>query len=634
MAFHKFKRERILAFDKGSARTVDAQGFLHVEACNISKACVNPYWGSEIPDCEELGLDPKKVYKLFRDPAELEKGADTFNNLPLMDYHVEVSAFDLEDDKIKKKIVGSTGTRAKFVGPYLQNDLVVWTASGIEGVMTKEQTQLSSAYRYKLDMTPGEFEGEAYDGRMYDLIGNHVALVDEGRAGPDVTVKDRKHQSLAKIVAQAMQGTPLTAMDKVRMALGLEPRKEDEGAPYEIAEAEAQAAGKAAEENPNQESFKKASELYEIAAQAHKAAGFSSQASYHHRMSKYYGIRAARAKSAVSQDTSVYRPTMRSQKKAGETDARRIASLVRLSMLSADAGLRALKDSAAPAGKHDLDILEDVIENIPDHKDSNGKPAPWVIKSEKSEKILWSGSSKEEAVKNLERVKSFAKDSVVEDEKYSAAARKDSVTAEEAEDETHGHFPGEYTSAHSTAASKEANSKSDAARGKGEAAHRQASAAHHKAVVTHQAAANSAQARGLHEQAHQHHQAIQEHRDMVAHHEQMARRSAALGKDSVVAVEDETHGHYPGEFGGAKGSGQTAAGNANAASASASRASQKATGSITHGIASKEHAKAVETHAKAALSAKNNRDKAKHERLAKYHTEKQQFHEKQATSTR
>lgn len=183
-----------VACDRQSARTIDEQGFLHVEACNISKACVSPYWGAEIPNWEELGLDPKKTYWLLRDPNELQKAASTFNNLPLMDNHIEVSADDLEDDKVKKRIVGSTGTDATFEYPYLKASLVVWTAGGIEGVMSKEQTQLSCAYRYELDMTPGEFEGQRYDARMFNLRGNHVALVDEGRAGPDVTVKD--HQQM------------------------------------------------------------------------------------------------------------------------------------------------------------------------------------------------------------------------------------------------------------------------------------------------------------------------------------------------------------------------------------------------------------------------------------------------------
>lgn len=39
-------------------------------------------------------------------------------------------------------------------------------------------------------MTPGTYEGQPYDGRMTNIRGNHVALVEKGRAGPDVLVYD------------------------------------------------------------------------------------------------------------------------------------------------------------------------------------------------------------------------------------------------------------------------------------------------------------------------------------------------------------------------------------------------------------------------------------------------------------
>src|SRR5689334_10910589 len=43
------------AFDAASVRSYDEDGHLHVKDARISKATVNPYWGSEIPDAEQLG---------------------------------------------------------------------------------------------------------------------------------------------------------------------------------------------------------------------------------------------------------------------------------------------------------------------------------------------------------------------------------------------------------------------------------------------------------------------------------------------------------------------------------------------------------------------------------------------------
>lgn len=177
----------LMAFDRASMRTFDIDGRLHVEDCNISKATVNPYYGREIPNSESLGLEPDKVYRLYRDPVELEKAAPTFARLQLLDTHVGVNP----DDPKKEHICGTVGSDVRFEAPYLKASLAVWTSEAIKRILDKKQAQLSCSYRYDADMTPGVTpEGLTYDGRMINLTGNHVALVKEGRAGPEVCVND------------------------------------------------------------------------------------------------------------------------------------------------------------------------------------------------------------------------------------------------------------------------------------------------------------------------------------------------------------------------------------------------------------------------------------------------------------
>jgi hypothetical protein len=179
-------QKTVLAFDK-SARSIDVDGRMHVSVSNISKACVSPYMGNEVPDHEALGLKPDAVYMMLRDPAELAKAAPTFRNLPLLIQHVPVSA----EEPRRDLIVGSTGSDVEFKAPYLTASLSIWDAEAIAGIDSKDQAELSSAYRYTADMTPGVYEGTAYDGVMRNIEGNHVALVDVGRAGPDVVVADQ-----------------------------------------------------------------------------------------------------------------------------------------------------------------------------------------------------------------------------------------------------------------------------------------------------------------------------------------------------------------------------------------------------------------------------------------------------------
>ena len=182
-----------IAFDKASARSVDKDGRLHVSRTPISKSNVCPYLGKEIPKWEELGLDQNKVYRLYRDASELEKGASSFNNIQLMRKHLQVSA----QDPKKEEIVGSIGSDVEYEAPYLMASMCIWDQEAIGLVEAEKLDEISSAYHYDALMEPGVSpDGESYDGRMVNILGNHVSLVEQGRAGPDVVVADAMPQEL------------------------------------------------------------------------------------------------------------------------------------------------------------------------------------------------------------------------------------------------------------------------------------------------------------------------------------------------------------------------------------------------------------------------------------------------------
>lgn len=168
-----------------SARSIDENGFLHVAASHITKATVNPYYGREIPGWREAGLEPDKVYYGFRAPEELKKSVSTWTGLPLhIEHHI-----DSAEEPAKLTRVGAIGA-AFWNAPYVDASLTVWDQNAIEAIEDGSFRELSCAYRYDPDFTPGIYEGIPYDFVMRDIRGNHVALVEEGRAGPDVVVAD------------------------------------------------------------------------------------------------------------------------------------------------------------------------------------------------------------------------------------------------------------------------------------------------------------------------------------------------------------------------------------------------------------------------------------------------------------
>lgn len=236
----------LMAFDRQSARSIDADGRLHVSKTNISKANVCPYFGREIPNWQELGLDGDKVYRLYRDPEELAKGASTFNNLPILNKHIRVT---VEEPK-QENVVGSIGSDVSFSAPFLQASLSFWVASAIAGIESEQQCELSPAYYYRADMTPGVSpDGEAFDGVMRDIVGNHLAVIETGRTGPDVYVADSN--PFVKNTNKPKE-TPAMKMTKLGKALfvslrGLSPKiAQDSALPALVGEAEKKTFKKAA----------------------------------------------------------------------------------------------------------------------------------------------------------------------------------------------------------------------------------------------------------------------------------------------------------------------------------------------------------------------------------------------------
>lgn len=179
-----------LVYDRSpvdSVRTVDDNGYLHVGISNITKEQVAPYLGSEIPGFEKLGLKPDEIYNVYRPASELSKPStvESLNGIPVLLKHAEDSAEAPASNR-----VGSTGTDAKWEPPYLTNSLHIQDADAIRRINDGTMREISMGYFYTPVLKHGEFEGEPYDVVMTDISCNHVALVEEGRAGHDVSVKD------------------------------------------------------------------------------------------------------------------------------------------------------------------------------------------------------------------------------------------------------------------------------------------------------------------------------------------------------------------------------------------------------------------------------------------------------------
>ena len=207
-----------IALDAQSKRTYDENGFLHVSISPLTRVQVAPYRGCEIPGWQELGLEPERVYRGYRPASELSKPEtiESVNGIPIQLAH----HMDYADNPAKNTRVGSTGTDGAFHSPFLTNSLHIQDKNAIDRINDGSMRELSLAYRYKPVFQSGETpDGEKYDFVMTDISANHLALVDEGRAGHEVLVYDSKGGFMADNVDKTLPAADDDAVEKKEVAL-------------------------------------------------------------------------------------------------------------------------------------------------------------------------------------------------------------------------------------------------------------------------------------------------------------------------------------------------------------------------------------------------------------------------------
>lgn len=163
-----------------------ADGYL-VARARASRSGIYEYLGSEIdPEGKTFAAD--QVVKVYRPEAEVFAGDSVASFLmkPVTNDHPSqpVTADNWRD--YAKGVVG----KALRDGDFLAFDIVLMDKATIADVESGKR-ELSNGYSSLVDFTAGETEqGEHYDAVQKQIRGNHVAIVDKGRAGPLCRIGD------------------------------------------------------------------------------------------------------------------------------------------------------------------------------------------------------------------------------------------------------------------------------------------------------------------------------------------------------------------------------------------------------------------------------------------------------------
>lgn len=162
-------------------------GYL-VTRARAARTGVYDYTGREIDPDNKQGLRDKASVKVLRDERTVfdDRAARSFIGKPVTDNHpsTPVTA-DNWRDHARGTVMGALRD-----GDYLAFDLLLTDAATIAAVEGGKR-ELSNGYAADLEF--GRFtapDGTICDARQTSVTGNHVAIVDKGRAGLECAIRD------------------------------------------------------------------------------------------------------------------------------------------------------------------------------------------------------------------------------------------------------------------------------------------------------------------------------------------------------------------------------------------------------------------------------------------------------------
>lgn len=94
----------------------------------------------------------------------------------------------LTADNAKQYAVGSVSEVVTPDGDKVRASLMITDSATIEA-LEAGKSELSCGYTADVELTPGVWQGQKYDAVQRNIRGNHVALVDAGRAGPACAIR-------------------------------------------------------------------------------------------------------------------------------------------------------------------------------------------------------------------------------------------------------------------------------------------------------------------------------------------------------------------------------------------------------------------------------------------------------------
>lgn len=169
------RRLDVFESELGSVKRTD-EGFAHFFA-RATRTGVFLYRNSDGSIRRELRL-PEEVFK--------KESMDSLQNKPITNDH----PFQLVDSKNSRDYtVGMTGNEVVQDNIFLKTKAIITDEGTINDIVQKGKVEVSCGYTCEHEVKPGTFDGEKFDVIQRNIKYNHLAVVDAGRAGPEVKLR-------------------------------------------------------------------------------------------------------------------------------------------------------------------------------------------------------------------------------------------------------------------------------------------------------------------------------------------------------------------------------------------------------------------------------------------------------------
>lgn len=163
------------------------EGFLICHNVPIARTGYQEYLGSEFPPemQSEYNIDPNKVYKVYRSPEEVFSPATiaSFEGKPFTDNHPTEMVNTQNINMYGKGHIQNIRKGDGEFSNMIIADIICTDEPVSNSIKEKTKREVSCGYDYVMTKGPKGFEQK-------QIRGNHLALVENGRAGQKAAIQD------------------------------------------------------------------------------------------------------------------------------------------------------------------------------------------------------------------------------------------------------------------------------------------------------------------------------------------------------------------------------------------------------------------------------------------------------------